>query len=654
MSTILEQRNNWHAGELAMHKLLNVPTSRHQNPTAVGFPASYSHRVFMSSLAAFGALDEQDRPWTTIWGGERGFSRVVAQGVLGLQSLVDRRYDPVVRALLGANIGNGVVVRPETGDRPRLMSGLSIDLETRDRVKLAGRMAVATVANCPDGEGREGGESNVGEAQLAMVVQESLGNCPKYLNTKYVKPHIPSPQLVSSTLPLGPEALELLASADMFFLSTTNGNSMDTNHRGGPPGFLRVLSNSASDEQGGVSLIYPEYSGNRLYQSLGNLHLCSRIGVAIPDFETSNVLYLTGETELLVGSVASAIMPHTKLAVKIKVHEAHFIKDGLPFRGDLGARSPYNPPLRRLATEAPDLGPEISQGQSGTEVPLTATLINRETLSASVSRFTFSLSLSSRARREKRKLGLWKAGQHITLDFSAELDSGYSHMRDDDPQSLNDDFVRTFTISSPPPPSTTKAEIDDGTELQITARKHGPATGLLWRHNIRVPLEIPVRGFAGDQSFRIADTKETLGADKKSNIFVAGGVGITPLLAQAPAILVDPEENDPRLTLLWSVRVDDIPLVVDTMAKIPKLAPQMRLFVTSQKAELTSGLQEQLLGLEREGIKIQMRRMMEDDVVNVGIPEMRRKYFVCAGAEMTKIVLGWLQNDDVVSENFNY
>ena len=55
---------------------------------------------------------------------------------------------------------------------------------------------------------------------------------------------------------------------------------MDTNHRGGPPGFVRCLSG----EDGYTKFVYPEYSGNRLYQSLGNLMLEPKSGFFFPDF----------------------------------------------------------------------------------------------------------------------------------------------------------------------------------------------------------------------------------------------------------------------------------------------------------------------------------------------------------------------------------
>jgi hypothetical protein len=397
MATLLDNTNGWHAGERAVHALLKVPTSGRRNPTTAGLPLSYAHRVAVSPLLAVGTLDDQGRPWTTIWGGERGFAQSVAQGILGVQSLVDKAHDPVVEALLG-KAADGEVVQPEDD---KVMSALSVDLETRDRVKLAGKMMVGTLTGRSD-------NSTIAETQLAMVVQESLGNCPKYLNIKDIRAHVPSPQLVSPSLPLPAEALALIEQADMFFLSSTNGQTMDTNHRGGPAGFVRVVSNTPDS----VELVYPEYSGNRLYQTLGNLHTNPLIGVAIPDYTTSDILYLTGSTQLLVGPAAASLMPHTNLAVKITVHAARLVKDGLPFRGTPGEPSPYNPPVRRLTSESalaitpPTTGPTA-----------TLTLTRRDVLTPTIARFTFLL----RRPTGSQKLPTWHPGQHITLSFAAEL-----------------------------------------------------------------------------------------------------------------------------------------------------------------------------------------------------------------------------------------
>lgn len=235
--------SSFHEGEAAMRDMLKVPSG--SNPTAPGLPTPYALRVRQSPLVALGTLDEAGRPWTTIWGGERGFAAPVAQGVLAFNSAVDMRHDPVFEALWTEQGLEDGVVRPNRG-RGKMMSALSIDLETRDRVKLGGVMIAGAVVH------EDGGRDAV---QAAMVVTESLGNCPKYLNKKEIVKHDPGgAHLASEGLPLPQEALGLIYKADNFFLSSTNGETMDTNHRGGRPGFVRVVRNEGSQ----VELVYPE------------------------------------------------------------------------------------------------------------------------------------------------------------------------------------------------------------------------------------------------------------------------------------------------------------------------------------------------------------------------------------------------------------
>ncbi len=404
MGTLHEEAlPQWHRGEEEIHRLLNVPLSD-KNPTARGLPGPYAYRVAASPLVAVGALDDGGWPWTTVWGGEAQFARPIAPSVLGMQSLVDVEHDPVVDALFGAK-KDGELIRPlregEDGARTaKPMAALSIDLETRDRVKLAGTMAAGAVAR------QQGG---VGQAQLAMLVQESLGNCPKYLNKKAIRPHVPRPRLETDALPLPQAAVDLVHKADLFFLSSTDGRTMDTNHRGGAPGFVRVASNAAAD--GGTVLVYPEFSGNRLYQTLGNLQVRPRVGIAVPDFDTGDVLYLTGTTTTLIGAAAAAVLPHTKLAVRIAVTAARFVRDGLPFRGDGIDHSPYNPPVRRLASELL----QYAEQEDGGRATTTATLVDREFIAPTIARLTFRLQHPPGER--KSPLRVWRPGQYVTLDF---------------------------------------------------------------------------------------------------------------------------------------------------------------------------------------------------------------------------------------------
>jgi hypothetical protein len=163
MAAIIEAETQWHKGEEEMHSWLRVPQG--DNPTSPYLSPYAARLLVMSPLLAIGTLDAKDRPWTTIWGGEAGFSQPVAQSVIGMKATVDRTYDPVLQTLLG-NKADGEVVREEGAGR--MVSGLATDLESRTRVKLAGRMIAGALSAT---------EADVGEVQLVVKIEQSLGKC---------------------------------------------------------------------------------------------------------------------------------------------------------------------------------------------------------------------------------------------------------------------------------------------------------------------------------------------------------------------------------------------------------------------------------------------------------------------------------------------
>lgn len=610
--------SEWHAGEQEMHKRLRVPEG--ENPTSSFLSPFAANLLTRSPLLALGTLDSSGRPWTTLWGGEAGFAWPVAQSVIAVKATIDLEYDPVSEVLLGKN-ADGQVKREESPGR--MVGGLAIDLESRRRVKLYGRMAAGAL--------KETAGNSVAEASLVVKIEQSLGellvprklllftngfagNCPKYLNKKHIIPRLPKPTLVSTTLPLPQEAIDLITRSDLFFISSSNHDSdMDTNHRGGPPGFVRILSNDTN----GLIIVYPEYSGNRLYQTLGNLTTTPQAGLVFPDFNTGDVVYLTGRTEILAGEKATNLISHTNLAVKIYVEDVRYVTDGLSFRGEEGERSPYNPPVRFLASEA-------AAGVKDTGKKMHAKLIERKILSPTVARFRFKIPDADKTKH-------WKPGQYVALDFKDELDIGYSHMRDDDPKSLNDDYIRTFTVSSPRDPT------DTYDEFEITIRKVGVVTDFLFRHNIRSKMEVPLNGFGGE--FFVDQ-----GTEGKVS-FVAGGVGITPLLAQVP------ELDLLRLQLYWTVRLTDLGLVLDTFAQYPNLANHTKLFITGEMGGC-DGMNEStcVKKLRESGATLQERRIEQGDISE----DPANRWYSCTGPGLRDTLVKWLKGKQLSYEDFNY
>jgi ferredoxin-NADP reductase len=289
-------------------------------------------------------------------------------------------------------------------------------------------------------------------------------------------------------------------------MATRGPNDMDVNHRGGQAGFVRVSID------GEMTLYIPDYSGNQLFSTLGNIESTAVAGVTVPRFDTGDVLYMTGEAVNVFGNEAAKLMPGVQRLTRIKVTHCQFIAQGLNLKlDDEGvSMSPYNPPIFRLASEP---GQRLPQADFSN----TATLIQMQSISPTINRYTWKLSTPVS----------WKPGQYAVFDFAKELSYGYEHMNDQQPQLLNDSFIRTWTITS---------QSDD---IQITVRKSGVVSRYLASHKVEHgELTVPFLGISGD-----------FGSGMSGKVlFIAGGIGITPFLTLG---------KDCNIALLYSGRLED-------------------------------------------------------------------------------------------------
>jgi uncharacterized protein len=76
---------------------------------------------------------------------------------------------------------------------------------------------------------------------------------------------------------LNPRMMEFVARQEMLFVATADrGGECDNTFRAGPPGFIRVL--------GPHRLAWPEYRGNGVMASLGNISENAHVGLLMIDF----------------------------------------------------------------------------------------------------------------------------------------------------------------------------------------------------------------------------------------------------------------------------------------------------------------------------------------------------------------------------------
>lgn len=166
----------WSDGELAMQQLL--PSARwDHNPTTTFLSTQAATMLTRAPLLAVGTLDAEGHPWVTVWGGEPGFAQPLANSMMAVRASIDRRYDPVGQALVDSKAEGEIVKDEGVG---RMIGGLTFDLVTRKRVKLYGRMVVASLGRLETKDGivgvkQTGEDDGAGQMQLVVRIEQSLG-----------------------------------------------------------------------------------------------------------------------------------------------------------------------------------------------------------------------------------------------------------------------------------------------------------------------------------------------------------------------------------------------------------------------------------------------------------------------------------------------
>ncbi|MBC8140837.1 MAG: pyridoxamine 5'-phosphate oxidase family protein [Armatimonadetes bacterium] len=133
--------------------------------------------------------------------------------------------------------------------------------------------------------------NGVAEAGI-LAVGECYANCPQYLQKRSGNENAdgvfaPVPVPVSQDETLTDAQTAMIRAADTFFIATRNGEiSADASHRGGNPGFVQVADHR--------TVTWRDYSGNTMFNTLGNLQADSRAALFFPDFATGDALLLSG------------------------------------------------------------------------------------------------------------------------------------------------------------------------------------------------------------------------------------------------------------------------------------------------------------------------------------------------------------------------
>ena len=107
---------------------------------------------------------------------------------------------------------------------------------------------------------------------------------------------------------------EFIETSSFFFLSTATPESVDCSFKGGDPGFVRVVGENI--------LEWPDYDGNRMYRSLGNIIRNPRLGLLFirfdgTRFDGSARLRVNGKAVLDESDAAREGIPGAKRIIRM-------------------------------------------------------------------------------------------------------------------------------------------------------------------------------------------------------------------------------------------------------------------------------------------------------------------------------------------------
>ncbi|KAJ0395979.1 hypothetical protein P43SY_008995 [Pythium insidiosum] len=259
------------------------------------------------------------------------------------------------------------------------------------------------------------------------------------------------------------------------------------------------------------------------------------VGLVIPCFQSGDLVHVTGTAENLFNEAA----------------EAH----ALPLQM-IGPEmlSPYNPPLRLLASELKSRGVEPTQAQV-----LSARLTDVQCMSRAISAFTFELSAPVS----------FLPGSFAIFDFSRHIPRVYRHMNQLNPQQVNDDHIRTWTISSAPPYDALTRSFRPTNRITCTVKRVDGGAVTPFLHGAAPSLVVPFRGVGGAFSIYSAPSTESpVRVKHRKMLWIAGGVGVTPFLSFANSRLnaVDPSAE---VIVLFAARGDEAALGLSVFSQCP-------------------------------------------------------------------------------------
>ncbi|MEW9526918.1 pyridoxamine 5'-phosphate oxidase family protein [Microbispora sp. NPDC049125] len=294
-----------HPGEQAVQRRAGVRAPDLGSArTRAEIPDAAAEFLREQPMLLIGAADAEGLVWAGVLTGAPGFARAADARTL------------VVDAVPGGPF-TGVF---DTGnDAGHDIGTLAVEPQTRRRMRINGRAR------------RDGG-------RLVIRTDQVYANCPKYLQRRTLT-GVAGPGGGTSTAGdrLTAAQRAWIGEADTFFVAThADGLGADVSHRGGSPGFVEVVDDRR--------LVWPDYAGNSMYMTLGNLELNPAAGLLFLDWSNGDALHLTGRARV---DWDPHDVPGARRLVEFELDRVVHVTGESTLRWTFEDASRFNPPAAR-------------------------------------------------------------------------------------------------------------------------------------------------------------------------------------------------------------------------------------------------------------------------------------------------------------------
>lgn len=250
----------FHDGELEIQKRAGVEEMSRRIGASIRsvIPPVAQQFLLHQPMIVIAGLAESGKVWTSLITGLPGFMLSPNETTLRINAL-PAPGDPIwdILKLPG----------------PKKMGFIIVEFYTRRRMRVNGYAELL-------------------EDGITVTVEQVYSNCHKRIQPRQVGWDLAGRTVdVRRSIRLNERQKNWILEADTFLIGSAHPEyGADASHRGGEPGFVQIVDDK--------TLLFPDYKGNSLFNTLGNIAIYPRIGILFIEFSYGHTLQLSGRAQI--------------------------------------------------------------------------------------------------------------------------------------------------------------------------------------------------------------------------------------------------------------------------------------------------------------------------------------------------------------------